>query len=120
MAFGSSNSSRWLVPLAVIFYALFVVVLPFQNSGHCSRALARAEEAEQYGTVIGIDLGTTYSCVAVMKNGKTEILANEQGNRITPSYVAFTDEERLIGDAAKNQVAANPQIRFSTSRDLLG
>ncbi|KAL5981505.1 Luminal-binding protein 5 [Asimina triloba] len=87
----------------------------------CLLAFASAkEEATKLGTVIGIDLGTKYSCVGVYRNGHVEIIANEQGNLITPSWAAFTDNERLIGEAAKNQAAVNAERTIFDVKRLIG
>jgi len=81
---------------------------------------AKAQD-EPIGTVIGIDLGTTYSCVGVFQNGRVEIIPNDQGNRITPSYVAWDPAgERLVGDAAKNQATVNPEQTVFDVKRLIG
>ncbi len=79
-----------------------------------------ATDSKIDGPVIGIDLGTTYSCVGIFKNGHVEIIPNELGNRITPSIVSFTDEERLVGEAAKNQAAINPRRTVYSVKRLIG
>ena len=95
-----------------------LVALAFQSGRADEDEGEKSRKVE--GPVIGIDLGTTYSVVGVWKGGQVEIISNEMGNRITPSVVAFTDTERLIGDGAKNQMAQNPTNTVYTVKRLIG
>jgi len=106
-------NTRSLSIFLFLFLSFFLVVSTYAET-------EASDDEKASGPVIGIDLGTTYSCVGIFKKGRVEIIANDLGNRITPSWVAFTDTERLIGEAAKNQAPSNPDNTVFDVKRILG
>ncbi|KAL2271087.1 hypothetical protein VTJ83DRAFT_458 [Remersonia thermophila] len=125
MARRSRQARRIPIGVGIILFFLILLcplaVLPVVSATGTGSSPSSSDIIEPGEPVIGIDLGTTYSCVTIMKGDRVEIVANDQGNRITPSYVAFTETgERLIGDAAKNQYASNPTNTIFDVKRLIG